>query len=208
MSLVALLCIFSSISMSFLRWSPCLYIQYSKWGLTIALYRGTIKLFSLYVIFLRIIPRTWLPLDAAILHCSETFMLAIRNGADRNFWFWSMMSCFQVHSQWQLSCKYALVQCYVFAIFSPPPWSFRSYNQNEYLHIISSPLDHIFLVELIYASRFWTMLIRICGLSQVSSNILFWISRFTPSQPKNLVAHIFLQSQTFWNMVMALRSWI
>ena len=26
--------------------------------------------------FLRIIPRTWLPLDAAILHCSETFMLA------------------------------------------------------------------------------------------------------------------------------------
>ena len=45
-------------------------------GLTIALYRGTIKLLSLYVIFLRIIPRTWLPLDAAILHCSETFMLA------------------------------------------------------------------------------------------------------------------------------------
>ena len=47
-----------------------------KWGVTIALYRGTIKLFSLHVIFLRIIPRTWLPLDAAIMHCSETFMLA------------------------------------------------------------------------------------------------------------------------------------
>ena len=25
---------------------------------------------------LRIIPKTWLPKDAAILHCSETFMLA------------------------------------------------------------------------------------------------------------------------------------
>ena len=38
-------------------------VQYSMWGLTIALYRGTIKLFSLYVIFLRIIPGTWLPLE-------------------------------------------------------------------------------------------------------------------------------------------------
>ena len=75
MSLVALLCIFSS--MSFLRYGLHACIQYySKWGLTIALYRGTIKLFSLYVIFLRIIPGTWLPLDAAILHWSETFMLA------------------------------------------------------------------------------------------------------------------------------------
>ena len=76
MSLVALLCIFSSIYMSFLRCGFHACMQYYKWGLTIALYRGTIKLFSLYVIFLRIIPRTWLPLDAAILHCSETFMLA------------------------------------------------------------------------------------------------------------------------------------
>ena len=76
MSLVALLCIFSSISMSFLRYGLHACIQYSRWGLTIALYRGTIKLLSLYDIFLRIIPRTWLPLDAAILHCSETFMLA------------------------------------------------------------------------------------------------------------------------------------
>ena len=67
MSLVALLCIFSSISMSFLRYGLHACIQYSKWGLTIALYRGTIKLLSLYVIFLRIIPRTWLALDAAIL---------------------------------------------------------------------------------------------------------------------------------------------
>ena len=71
MSLVALLCIFSSISMYFLRYGLHACIQYSKWSLTIAM----IKLFSLYVIFLRIIPRTWLPLDAAILHCSETFML-------------------------------------------------------------------------------------------------------------------------------------
>ena len=76
MSLVALLWIFSSISMSFLRYGLHACIQYSKWGLTIGLYRGTIKLFSLYVIFLRIIPRIWLPLDAAILQCSETFMLA------------------------------------------------------------------------------------------------------------------------------------
>ena len=59
MSLVALLCIFSGISMSFLRYGLHACIQYSKWGLTIALYRGTIKLFSLYIIFLRIIPRTW-----------------------------------------------------------------------------------------------------------------------------------------------------
>ncbi len=74
MSLVALLCIFSSIS--FLRYGLHACIQYFKWDLTIALYRGTIKLFYLYVIFLRIIPRTLSPLDAAILHCSETFMSA------------------------------------------------------------------------------------------------------------------------------------
>ena len=49
---------------------------YNILSLTIALYKGTIKLVSLYVIFLRLIPRTWLPLDAAILHCSDTFMLA------------------------------------------------------------------------------------------------------------------------------------
>ena len=44
---------------------------------TIALHRGTINPFSLYVIFLRIISIIWLPWEAAILHCSETFMLAI-----------------------------------------------------------------------------------------------------------------------------------
>ena len=76
MSLVALLCIYSSISTSFLRYGFHACIQNYKWGLTIALYRGIIKLFSLCVIFLRIISRTWLPLDAAILHCSDTFMLA------------------------------------------------------------------------------------------------------------------------------------
>ena len=43
---------------------------------TIALHRGTINPFSLYVIFLRI-SIIWLPWEAAILHCSETFMLAI-----------------------------------------------------------------------------------------------------------------------------------
>ena len=47
-------------------------------------YRGTIKLFSLYVIFLRIIPRTWLPLDAAILHCSDTFILSFIIGVRAN----------------------------------------------------------------------------------------------------------------------------
>ena len=76
MSLVVLLCIFSSIYMSFLRYGLYACLQYSKWGLTIALYRGIINLFSLYVIFLRIIPRTWWPLNAAILHCSDTFMSA------------------------------------------------------------------------------------------------------------------------------------
>ena len=55
MSLVALLCICSCIYTSFLRCGFHACIQYSKWGLTIALYRGIIKLFSLYVIFLRII---------------------------------------------------------------------------------------------------------------------------------------------------------
>ena len=37
---------------------------------------GNKLLLLLYVIFLRIIPRIWLSLKAAILHCSETFMLA------------------------------------------------------------------------------------------------------------------------------------
>ena len=44
-------------------------LHYPKWGLTIALYDGTIKPFS-YVIFLRIIPITLLLLDTAILHRS------------------------------------------------------------------------------------------------------------------------------------------
>ena len=46
-----------------------------------ALYRGTINPFSLYVIFLRIIPRIWLPLEAAILYCSETFLFICRQFA-------------------------------------------------------------------------------------------------------------------------------
>ena len=75
MSLVAILCIFSSIPMAFPIYGLHACIQYYKCCLTIALYRGTIKLIF-YVIFLRIIPRTWLPLDAAILHSYETFMLA------------------------------------------------------------------------------------------------------------------------------------
>ena len=36
------------------------------------------SIYFLYVLnFLGINPRTWLPLDATILHCSDTFMLAI-----------------------------------------------------------------------------------------------------------------------------------
>ena len=75
MRLVALLCIqllssvFSSSPMSFLIYGlhACIGpLQYSK--LTIASYRGTIKLLPLYDIFIRIIPITWL-LDDVILHC-------------------------------------------------------------------------------------------------------------------------------------------
>ena len=78
MSVDAPICILSSICMSFLTYGLHAYIQYSGWGIiiTIALYRGSINLFSLYVRFLRIIPRTRLPSYAAILHCSDTFMLA------------------------------------------------------------------------------------------------------------------------------------
>ena len=63
--------------MSFLRYGRHACIQYCKWGLMFALYRCIINTFSLYAIYLRIIPRIWLPLEAAILHCSETFMLAL-----------------------------------------------------------------------------------------------------------------------------------
>ena len=43
------------------------------------IFRGTYtevqsNFFRYYVIFIRIISRTWLPLDAAILHCSDTFI--------------------------------------------------------------------------------------------------------------------------------------
>ena len=68
MSLVALLCIFSSISMSFLRYGLLACIQYSKWGLTIALYRGTIKLFSYWSKWI------WLSLDR-VLKWFTTFRL-------------------------------------------------------------------------------------------------------------------------------------
>ena len=70
--------------MSFLRYGLQACVQYSKWGLTIALYRGTIKLLSLYVIFLRIIPRTWLTIYAAILHCSETFKSVLSSDIGRD----------------------------------------------------------------------------------------------------------------------------
>ena len=49
----------------------------SKYGLTIALYRGTISCFSLYVIVLLISPKIWFPFEAAIPHCSQTFMSAL-----------------------------------------------------------------------------------------------------------------------------------
>ena len=62
--------------MSSPRYGLHVCIQYSTGGLTIALYRGTINPLSSCVIFIRIIPRSWLPWEAAMLHCSETFMLA------------------------------------------------------------------------------------------------------------------------------------
>ena len=75
--LIALTCIFSSIS------NPsCNIVSMPAYSileviyLTIALYRVTVYPFSLHVALLRIIPIIWLPLEAAILHCSETFMLA------------------------------------------------------------------------------------------------------------------------------------
>ena len=64
--------------MSFLRYSLHAWIQYSKCGITINLYRGTISCFSLYMTFLLISPRIWFPFEAAIPHCSETFMSALK----------------------------------------------------------------------------------------------------------------------------------
>ena len=75
MSLVALICIFSSISMSFLIYGLHDYNILSE--VLLLLYTGVqSNSFLNYAIFLRIIPITWLPLDAAIPHCSKTFMLA------------------------------------------------------------------------------------------------------------------------------------
>ena len=74
---MALHCILSSLSMSFLRYGLHACIQYSKCGLTIALYRGTISCFSLYVIVLLVSARILFPFEAAIPHCSETFMSAL-----------------------------------------------------------------------------------------------------------------------------------
>ena len=68
--------------MSFLRYGLHACIQYSKCGLTIALYRGTISCFSLYVIVIS--PRIWFPFEAATPHCSETFMSAL-NGKPMSF---------------------------------------------------------------------------------------------------------------------------
>ena len=70
--------------MSFLRYGLNACIQYSKFGLNIALYRGTISCISLYVIVLLISPRIWFPFEAAIPHCSETFMSAL-NVAPKSF---------------------------------------------------------------------------------------------------------------------------
>ena len=79
MSLVVLLCILSSIPIPFLQYGLHVCILYTKWGITITLYRGTINHDSwdfIHGVFLRSIPILWLPWEAAILHCSETFLLA------------------------------------------------------------------------------------------------------------------------------------
>ena len=47
-------------------------MQYSKCGLTIALYNGIINVFSIYLMFLLISPNMWLPFAAASQHCSKT----------------------------------------------------------------------------------------------------------------------------------------
>ena len=52
-------------------------MQYSKCGLTIALYTGMINVFSIYVMFFLISPNIWLPFAAASPHCSETVMSAL-----------------------------------------------------------------------------------------------------------------------------------
>ena len=78
-SLVVLLCILLSIPMPFLQYGLHVCILYTKWGITITLYRGTINHFSwdvIHGVFIRSIPILWLPWEAAILHCSETFLLA------------------------------------------------------------------------------------------------------------------------------------
>ena len=52
-----------------------------------ALYRGTINPFSLYAIFLRLIPIIWLLIEAAILPCSENFILAYYLVTTKSFSF-------------------------------------------------------------------------------------------------------------------------
>ena len=77
MSLVALLWTLSNLSMSFLWYGLHAWMQYSKCGLTIALYNGMIKVLSIYVMFLLINPKIWFPFAAASPHCSETVMSAL-----------------------------------------------------------------------------------------------------------------------------------
>ena len=63
--------------MSFLWYGLHAWMQYSKCGLTIALYNGMINVFSIYVMFLLISPNIWLSFAAASPHCSETVMSAL-----------------------------------------------------------------------------------------------------------------------------------
>ena len=77
MILVALCCILSSLSVSFLRYGLRDCIRYSKCVITIALHRCTVCCFSLYMIVLIISPRIRFPLEASIPHCCETFMSAL-----------------------------------------------------------------------------------------------------------------------------------
>ena len=77
LNLDALRCILSNLSMSFLRYGLHAWIQYCKCVLTIALYRDTISCFSFYMIVILINHIIWFPFEAAIPHCSETFMPAL-----------------------------------------------------------------------------------------------------------------------------------
>ena len=73
--LVALHCTFSRTSWSFFSCGHHACTQYFSLGWTRALYNFIILFLSFHFIFLFIIPRIWLALLTATLHCSEVFPL-------------------------------------------------------------------------------------------------------------------------------------